>query len=294
MFLKNRTKEYTGNCSVQIERLKQALETADAVLIGAGAGLSTSAGLTYSGERFERYFSDFHQKYRITDMYSGGFYPYDTLEEYWAWWSRHIFYNRYVDAPLPVYQELLALVKDKDYFVLTTNVDHQFQRAGFDKKRLFYTQGDYGLWQCSRACHNKTYDNEDTVRQMIDQQQDMEIPSELIPRCPVCGAPMIMNLRCDDTFVQDEGWYAARNQYSDFVRRHKHGTVLYLELGVGNNTPVIIKYPFWKYTLENLDAVYACVNFGQAYAPREIAERSVCLDADIGRILSALNRKAIS
>ena len=289
MFLKNRTKEYTGNCSVQIERLKQALETADAVLIGAGAGLSNSAGLTYSGERFERYFSDFHQKYRITDMYSGGFYPYDTLEEY-----RHIFYNRYVDAPLPVYQELLALVKDKDYFVLTTNVDHQFQRAGFDKKRLFYTQGDYGLWQCSRACHNKTYDNEDTVRQMIDQQQDMEIPSELIPRCPVCGAPMIMNLRCDDTFVQDEGWYAARNQYSDFVRRHKHGTVLYLELGVGNNTPVIIKYPFWKYTLENPDAVYACVNFGQAYAPREIAERSVCLDADIGRILSALKRKAIS
>ena len=239
MFLKNRTKGYIGNCSVQIERLKQALETADAVLIGAGAGLSTSAGLTYSGERFERYFSDFHQKYRITDMYSGGFYPYDTLEEYWAWWSRHIFYNRYVDAPLPVYQELLALVKDKDYFVLTTNVDHQFQRAGFDKKRLFYTQGDYGLWQCSRGCHNKTYDNEDTVRQMIDQQQDMEIPSELIPRCPVCGAPMIMNLRCDDTFVQDEGWYAARNQYSDFVRRHKHGTVLYLELGVGNNTPVL-------------------------------------------------------
>ena len=294
MFLKNRTKEYTGNCSVQIERLKQALETADAVLIGAGAGLSTSAGLTYNGERFERYFSDFHQKYRITDMYSGGFYPYDTLEEYWAWWSRHIFYNCYVDAPLPVYQELLALVKDKDYFVLTTNVDHQFQRAGFDKKRLFYTQGDYGLWQCSRGCHNKTYDNEDTVRQMIDQQQDMEIPSELIPRCPVCGAPMIMNLRCDDTFVQDEGWYAARNQYSDFVRRHKHGTVLYLELGVGNNTPVIIKYPFWKYTLENPDAVYACVNFGQAYAPREIAERSVCLDADIGRILSALKRKAIS
>lgn len=184
-------------------------------------------------------------------------------KEYWAWWSRHIFYNRYVDAPLPVYQELLALVKDKDYFVLTTNVDHQFQRAGFDKKRLFYTQGDYGLWQCSRACHNKTYDNEDTVRQMIDQQQDMEIPSELIPRCRYVVAPMIMNLRCDDTFVQVRGWYAARNQYSDFVRRHKHGTVLYLELGVGNNTPVIIKYPFWKYTLENPDAVYACVNFGQ-------------------------------
>lgn len=287
-------KEYTGSCSVQIEQLKQVLKTADAVLIGAGAGLSTSAGFTYDGERFERYFSDFHQKYGITDMYSGGFYPYDTLEEYWAWWSRHIFYNRYVDAPIPVYRELLALVKDKDYFVLTTNVDHQFQRAGFDKKKLFYTQGDYGLWQCSNACHDKTYDNEDTVRQMLARQQDMKIPSDLIPRCPVCGAPMTMNLRCDNSFEQDEGWYAAQSRYSDFVRRHKHGTVLYLELGVGNNTPVIIKYPFWRYTLENPDAFYACVNFGQAYAPREIAERSVCLDADIVCILSALNREAVS
>ena len=294
MFLRNRTKKYTGSCSVQIEQLKQALETAEAVLMGAGAGLSTSAGFTYSGERFERYFSDFHQKYGITDMYSGGFYPYDTLEEYWAWWSRHVFYNRYVDASIPVYQELLALVKDKDYFVLTTNVDHQFQRAGFDKKRLFYTQGDYGLWQCSKACHDKTYDNEDTIQQMLARQQDMKIPSDLIPRCPVCCAPMTMNLRCDNSFVQDEGWYAAQSRYSDFVRRHKHGTVLYLELGVGNNTPVLIKYPFWRYTLENPDTFYACVNFWQAYAPREIAERSVCLDADIVCILSALNREAVS
>ena len=288
MFLKNRTKGYTGNCSVQIERLKQALETADAVLIGAGAGLSTSAGLTYSGERFERYFSDFHQKYRITDMYSGGFYPYDTLEEYWAWWSRHIFYNRYVDAPLPVYQELLALVKDKDYFVLTTNVDHQFQRAGFDKKRLFYTQGDYGLWQCSKACHDKTYDNEEVVRQMVARQQDMKIPTELVPKCPVCGAHMTMNLRCDDTFVQDEGWYAAASRYDDFIRRHENTHILFLELGVGLNTPVIIKYPFWRMTAKNPNAVYACVNYGQALCPKEIAERSICLDADIGKVLEAI------
>lgn len=288
MFSKNRTKEYTGSCSVQTERLKQALETADAVLIGAGAGLSTSAGLTYSGERFERYFADFHQKYGITDMYSGGFYPYSTLEEYWAWWSRHIFYNRYVDAPIPVYRELLDLVKDKDYFVLTTNVDHQFQRAGFDKSRLFYTQGDYGLWQCSKACHNKTYDNEEAVRQMLAQQQDMKIPSALIPRCPVCGAPMTMNLRCDDTFVQDEGWYQAAERYQAFLRIHQCGKVLYLELGVGNNTPAIIKYPFWKYTLENPDAIYACVNFGQAYAPHRIVQNSICIDGDIGEILGIL------
>ena len=194
-----------------------------------------------------------------------------------------------MDAPIPVYQELLALVKDKAYFVLTTNVDHQFQRAGFDKKKLFYTQGDYGLWQCSNACHNKTYDNEASVRQMIDEQRNMKIPSKLIPLCPVCGAPMTMNLRCDDTFVQDRGWYAAQSRYADFLRRHKQGCVLYLELGVGNNTPGIIKYPFWRYTLENPDAVYACVNNGQAYAPREIADRAVCVNMDIGLLLKAVH-----
>lgn len=285
MYTRNRTKESTESCSAQIERLNQALEMADAVMIGAGAGLSTSAGLTYSGERFERYFSDFRQKYGITDMYSGGFYPFATLEEYWAWWSRHIFYNRYVDAPRPVYGRLLDLVRDRDYFVLTTNVDHQFRRAGFEKERLFYTQGDYGLWQCSRACHDMTYDNEDAVRQMITRQRDMKIPTELIPHCPVCGAPMTMNLRCDDSFVQDDGWYAAQNRYAEFVRDHRRGKVLYLELGVGNNTPVIIKYPFWNYVLENPDAVYACVNFEQAYAPKEIRDRSICINADIGEVL---------
>ena len=288
MFSKNRTKEFTENCSKQIDWLRTGLDTADAILIGAGAGLSASAGLTYSGERFERYFSDFHRKYGITDMYSGGFYPYHTLEEYWAWWSRHIFYNRYVDAPLSVYQELLALVKDKDYFVLTTNVDHQFQRAGFDKSRLFYTQGDYGLWQCSKACHNRTYDNEAAVRQMVAQQQDMKIPTQLVPRCPVCSAPMTMNLRCDDAFVEDRGWYAAQSRYRSFLEQHRQDNILYLELGVGSNTPGIIKYPFWRFTLENQNALYACVNQGQAYAPREIAERAICLDWDIGQLLEIL------
>lgn len=286
MYSRNETKKSTESSS--IEGLRSALKTADAILVGAGAGLSASAELTYSGERFERYFSDFYQKYGISDMYSGGFYPFGTLEEYWAWWSRHIFYNRYVDAPIPVYRELLSLVEGKDYFVLTTNVDHQFQRAGFDKQRLFYTQGDYGLWQCSKACHNRTYDNELLVRQMVARQRDMKIPAELVPHCPVCGAPLTMNLRCDDTFVQDRGWYAAAERYSNFVRQHSHGKILYLELGVGTNTPGIIKYPFWKFTLENPEAVYACINQGQAYAPREISERSICLDADIHTVLRTL------
>ena len=291
MCLQDRTKRSTASCSEQIEALRQALTRADAVLIGAGAGLSASAGLTYSGERFERYFSDFHRQYGITDMYSGGFYPFDTLEEHWAWWSRHIFYNRYADAPIPVYQRLLALVQDQDFFVLTTNVDHQFQRAGFDEKRLFCTQGDYGLWQCVKPCHNRTYGNEQPVRQMLERQRDVRIPTELIPHCPVCGAPMTMNLRCDDTFVQDAAWYAARSRYSAFLAQHRRGRVLYLELGVGQNTPAIIKYPFWQRVLENPEAVYACVNMGEAYAPPEIAARSICLNADIGDILCALGRE---
>ena len=288
MFLRTGTRKYTQNYSYNINRLKEKIETADAILIGAGAGLSTSAGFEYSGERFDRYFSDFKAKYGITDMYSGGFYPYQTLEEYWAWWSRHILINRYdVEIGKP-YKDLLTLVKDKDYFVLTTNVDHQFQLAGFDKKRLFYTQGDYGLWQCSDACHNKTYDNKTEVLKMAAEQKNMKIPSELIPKCPVCSAPMTMNLRCDDSFIQDDGWYKAAGQYEDFVRRHKDLNILFLELGVGANTSGIIKYPFWQMTAQNENAVYACINMCMAIAPDEIERQSICIDADIGTVLSEL------
>ena len=290
MFLRKPISTFTGNYSEQIERLKQEIKSADAVVIGAGAGMSTSAGFSYSGERFQQYFSDFEAKYGFHDMYSGGFYPYDTLEEYWAWWSRMILVNRYEAGVGKPYQDLLELVKDKDYFVITTNVDHQFQLAGFDKKRLFYTQGDYGLWQCSKPCHQKTYDNEEAVRQMAARQKDGKIPSQLIPRCPVCGAPMTMNLRCDMTFVQDDGWYAASGRYEDFLRRHEGMHLLLLELGVGANTPVIIKYPFWQMTAKNPKAVYACVNFGEAMCPREIAEQSICLDRDIGTVLGDLRQ----
>lgn len=271
-----------------LDRLKKALDECDAVLIGAGAGLSTSAGLTYSGERFMKYFADFHEKCGITDIYSGGFYPYETFEEYWAWWSRHIYYNRYAEKPGKPYFDLLELVKNKDYFVLTTNVDHQFQLAGFDKTRLFYTQGDYGLWQCYKPCHQATYDNEVTVRKMIAEQKDMRIPTELIPHCPKCGAPMTMNLRCDNTFVQDEGWYAAAERYESFVRSHKNLRILFLELGVGGNTPVIIKYPFWQMTAQNKAATYACINLGEAMTHPQIEKQSICVGDDIGKVLEAL------
>lgn len=279
------TSEYNEN---EINTLREWLRDADAVVVGAGAGLSTAAGFTYSGERFRKYFSDFAAKYGFRDMYSGGFYPFETLSEFWAYWSRYIYINRYDQPAGKPYEDLLALLGGKNYFVLTTNVDHRFQVAGFDKERLFYTQGDYGLFQCSVPCHDKTHDNEAAVREMLARQKDMRVPEELIPRCPVCGKPMALNLRSDGTFVEDEGWHAACARYERFIRRYGGGRVLFLELGVGMNTPGIIKYPFLKMTHANADARYACVNLDMAYAPREIASQSVCLSGDIGDVLAKL------
>lgn len=281
MFSKTPITKSIENYSEQITKLRHALSEAEAVVVGAGAGLSAAAGFVYEGERFRQYFSDFEKKYGFHDMYSGGFYPYPTREEYWAYWSRYVYCNRYIDPPKSTYRNLLSLIKDKDYFVITTNVDHCFQKAGFDKKRLFYTQGDYGLFQCSEPCRAQTFDNKTAIRQMLEQQKDMRIPSALLPVCPHCGKPLTMNLRSDDTFVEDEGWHKAAQQYENFIRTRKNLRILFFELGVGYNTPVIIKYPFWQMTAQNPKAVYACINFGNAYCPQEIKKQSICLDMDI-------------
>lgn len=278
----------TTNFSQKIDRLRAALRDADAIIIGAGAGLSTSAGFDYSGARFEANFSDFWKKYGFTDMYSGGFYPFPTQEEFWAYWSRYVFINRYQNPPKPVYDTLLKLVKGRDYFVLTTNVDHCFQKAGFDKKRLFYTQGDYGLFQCSAPCCQETWDNEAAVRQMVARQENMRIPSELLPLCPHCGRPLRMNLRADDTFVEDPGWHQAARRCNDFLRTRAAQRLLFLELGVGYNTPGIIKSPFWQMTARNPNATYVCINQGQAVCPGEIEKQSICIDGDIGEVLNQL------
>jgi len=289
----------------QVRKLKEKMQNAEAIVLGAGSGLSTAAGLTYSGERFQKYFFDFAKKYPIRDIYSGGFFPFESPEEFWAWWSRHIYFNRYIDAPSDVYGNLKKIVEGKDYFVLTTNVDHQFQRAGFEKERLFYTQGDYGLFQSSCPTVAKTYDNQEIVEKMLeaqgfvrdnvgiyqlpeDKKLKMSIPTELIPICPDDGLPMTMNLRTDESFVEDAGWKMAAKRYQDFLHSHKGKHVLYWELGVGMNTPVIIKFPFWRYTEENPNAYYACLNLGEAGCSKEISERSICLNADIGQVIRDL------
>ena len=289
----------------QVRKLKEKMQNVEAIVLGAGSGLSTAAGFTYSGERFQKYFFDFAKKYPIRDIYSGGFFPFESQEEFWAWWSRHIYFNRYIDAPSDVYGNLKKIVEGKDYFVLTTNVDHQFQRAGFEKERLFYTQGDYGLFQSSRPTVAKTYDNQEIVEKMLEAQGfvrdnagifqlpegktlKMSIPTELIPICPDDGLPMTMNLRTDESFVEDTGWKMAAKRYQDFLHSHKGKHVLYWELGVGMNTPVIIKFPFWRYTEENPNAYYACLNLGEAGCSTEISERSICLNADIGKVLRDL------
>lgn len=307
MFINPKITKSTKSFSVQIDRLKKLLEESECIVIGAGSGLSTAAGYFYDSERLEKYFSDFQEKYGFENMYFGGFTRFESSEEFWAYWSRYVYINRYIDPPKNTYKNLFELVKDKDYFVLTTNVDHCFQKAGFDKERLFYTQGDYGLFQCSKPCCKKTYDNEQTIRKMVLSQgyeilpdgslalpkgakAGMKVPSELIPRCPVCGRPMTMNLRSDDKFVEDEGWFKASKRYSDFIKRNDSKKILFLELGVGYNTPVIIKIPFWQMTAENENAHYACINFGDATTLEEIAGRSVCIDEDIDAVIQNLKK----
>ena len=288
-----------------VRKLKEKLARAEAVMIGAGAGLSTAAGFVYTGGRFEKYFGDFSRLYGYRDMYSGGFYPYRTPEEFWAYWSRYIWINRYMDAPRSTYADLFRLVRDRDYFVLTTNVDHCFQKAGFDKKRLFYTQGDYGLFQCSGPCCPKTWDNGEAVRRMvlsqgyeIGERNDlilpegktaaMAVPSALLPKCPNCGRPLTMNLRSDDRFVEDEGWKSAAVEYEAWVTAHRDKAVVYLEIGVGYNTPGIIKYSFWQQVFQNERAFYACLNMEKEPLPEQIRSRSIVIGGDSHEVIQEL------
>ena len=264
--------------------LREAVSNARSVVVGAGAGLSAAAGLDYSGERFESLFGDFIARYGLTDMYSAAFHPFATPEERWAYWSRHILANRYTPGPLPVYERLRELLSATEHFVITTNVDHAFASAGFDAERLFAVQGDYGLFQCSVPCRQQTWGNEDAVRAMVAAQRDFQIPSDLVPRCPWCGAPATTHLRVDGRFVQDEDWHRSARNYRDFLDRHESGPVLHLEIGVGWNTPGIIKYPFWQRTASNPDSTYMVVN-PEPTVPTEIEGQSVLLPSSFADLL---------
>ncbi len=271
----------------KIKRLNELISDAEAVVVGAGAGLSSAAGFEYGGNTFFENFGYMHELYGYNDMYSAGFHTFETSEEKWGFWSIFIYLNRYKYGAKPLYAKLYSVLKDKNYFVLTTNVDHQFQLAGFDKKRLFYTQGDYGLFQCSAACHDKTYDNKDVIMQMVAEQREHKIPSSLVPKCPVCGEEMEVNLRKDELFVEDRGWKIASDRYSDFISENRDKRILFLELGVGYNTPGIIKYPFMQMAYSFPQGFYACVNM-ENHVPKELAEKSLTIDGDLAEVIFSL------
>ena len=286
MFLKSKTTISTKDYLEKISQLKQKLNNADAIIIGAGAGLSTSAGLEYGGERFNNLFSEYIKRYNLTDMYSSAFYPFKTLEEYWGYWCMHVYHNRYAAKLNSTYNDLYKLVSNKNYFVITTNGDHLFRLNNFPKERLFYTQGDYGVFACSKACHNETYDNKEIILNMVNNLNNLKIPTNLIPRCPKCNAPMTVNLRKDEYFIEDDGWNLAMNRYSKFLNENKNKQVVFLELGVGYNTPSIIKYPFWQMTYKNKNAFFVTVNMNDAICAKEIINKSICIEDDIHKVIA--------
>ncbi|WP_455539249.1 Sir2 silent information regulator family NAD-dependent deacetylase [Terrisporobacter sp.] len=269
-------------------KIKPILDDCDAILIGAGCGLLYSAGLTYFGKRFEENFADFIEKYNMSDMYLGGYYPFDTEEEKWAYWSRHILINRYNKKVGKPYIDLLNLVKDKDYFVINTNANRQFQLAGFSQDKIFDPQGNYGLFQCKKACQDKLYDNEKIIKEMVKSEKDCKIPTHLVPKCPKCGGEMEVNIRRNNYFVQDNGWYESEKRYKKFIRDNRDRKIVFLELGVSITTPAIIKYPFWKMTEEFENAYYICINKGEGHIPREIEKKSIYVNSDIGDFLDRI------
>lgn len=265
----------------QIKKAAEIIEEAEYILIGAGAGLSAAAGLTYSGKRFTDNFPEFIEKYGMTDMYSAGFYPFPDEQARWGYWSKHVYLNRIAPKALPLYNQLRELVKNKKYFVLTTNADHQFYKAGFGDDKIFATQGDYGLIQCARGCHQKTYDDIDMMKQMNQARKNCLVPSYMVPKCPVCGGPMTMNLRCDRYFVEDEAWHGAENRFGNFLNECLKEKTVLLELGIGFNTPTIVRFPFEKLVRENKNIKLIRLNLNEAIIPESFGGRAVGINADM-------------
>ena len=277
-------KEY----NLRILKAKQAIKQADYIIIGAGSGLSTAAGLLYNGEKFEKDFKEFIEKYHFDNLYSASFYEFKTQEEKWAFFAKMIKLNRYNKKPLKLYQELYEIVRNKEYFVLSTNVDGQFYNSGFDKEKVFEVQGDYEYLQCENACNNKLYNNEKLVERWLRNTKDCKIPSNLVMKCPVCGGNMDMNLRKDANFVQDENWYKASNNYKKFLDRIKNKNMVLLEIGVGFNTPGIIRFPFEQMTANNEQTTLIRINKDYPLPMLEIKSKTISFDEDTNKIIEDL------
>lgn len=280
----------------QIKNAVNLIKEADVVLIGAGAGASTAAGLSYDGKRFRENFHEFIMKYGgqyMTDMYAAGFYPFPSEEAKWGYWSKHALLNRFYPPALPLYKDLYDIAKDKEYFVLTTNVDHQFYKAGFSADRIFATQGDYGEIQCQKGCHPKVYEAEELFQEMDAARKDCLIPSELVPKCPVCGGKMAMHLRCDNYFVEDEAWHEAADRYAEFLDKNKDKKVVLLELGVGFNTPIIIRFPFEKMVRERASYSLIRLNRDEAVVPESFGNRAIGIGGDMAGAITDIKWETV-
>ena len=290
MFMERRTIKYMNKTLEKIEKINKLIKAADYILIGAGAGLSTAAGIEYFGKRFEDNFAEFIKKYHFTDMYSSGFYNFKTEEEKWAYWAKHMYMNCIGMSATKLYKDLFEVVKGKNYFVITTNVDEQFYKSGFDKNKIFATQGSYRYIQCSQACHNKIYNAKDLVKEMIEKTKDCKIPTELVPVCPVCGEIMDTNLRKDAYFVQNDNWYKQSQKYNKFIEKARDKKVVLLELGVGFNTPIIIRYPFEKMVYQNNNWNLIRINKDNCINLLDIENKSIVIEDDIKKVIEEISQ----
>ena len=272
--------------TTEAEQLAALIQESDAIVVGIGAGMSAADGFLYIGERFEHAFPDFIEKYQLLDMLQASLYDFEDWEEYWAFQSRFVALN-YLDQPLGAsYVYLRELLAQKPHHIITTNADNAFAIAGYDSNNVFHIQGEYALWQCSNHCHQQTYRDDAKIRQMIAEQTNMRIPSELIPRCPKCNAPFEINKRNEEKgMVEDADFHAQAKRYHAFLDAHSKGKVLYLEIGVGHTTPQFIKHPFQQRVAENPDALFVTLNHKHYRIPLAIRPQTVQFTGHIAELI---------
>lgn len=294
MFSKMKTSESIKTYSDNIQKAADLIKNSDKILIGAGAGMSASGGISYADEvLFKKWFPRYYSMgmRSLVDMQSI-FWNVDekNARSYWGYWANHIKHIRYDSPALKPYIDLFKLVKDKNYFVITTNVDGQFGKAGFAKKKIFEPQGEYALFQCDKPCKKEVFDNKEMINKMISNMDTniMKIREEDIPRCPYCKRLLKPNLRIDDSFVE-EPHLVNLDSYENFIHSSKKDSLVLIELGVGFDTPVIIRYPFQNIVYNYPNSSLIRINLDYADVPCEIENRSVSIKADIKKALNDIS-----